>query len=135
LQRSLAGPPLRGLGRLLAAIALLLQIATPTLYPVGQVHPANDIGDLSAALGEHALCLSADRDASGRPEYPGPKPARHEMAACCFWHGGTALAADCGAHFEPVVFARPPGISTPGPEIPARRRTGAVGARAPPIQA
>ncbi|MBV9202265.1 MAG: hypothetical protein JOY83_21550 [Alphaproteobacteria bacterium] len=134
-QRIRAGPPLWGLGWLLAAIGLLLQVAAPTVYPAGQVQFANDTGGLSAALGEHALCLSRVQDASGDPDHPAPKPAHHEVAACCFWHGGTALVADCGAHFEAVVFARPSGIFGSVTQIPARRLTGAVGPRAPPIQA
>jgi hypothetical protein len=113
----------------------LLQIAAPTLYPAGPAGLANDIGGLAAALGEHALCLSGDRDASGNPDHPAPKPSRHDIATCCFWHGGTALAPDFAAHFEPVVFDRHRAIFTAVAQSPARRLTGAVGARAPPIQA
>jgi hypothetical protein len=121
-----------GLARVLAAIALLLQIAVPSLHPPGL---ANAIGDLSAAFDEHALCLSGDRGTSDRPSDQTPKPAHHDFAACCFWHGHMALALAPGANLEPVAFAPSRSILTPAPQALARRLTGAIGARAPPTQA
>jgi hypothetical protein len=116
----------------LAAIALLLQIAIPTLHPLGL---ANGAGDLSTAFDEHALCLSGDRNSRDKPGDSAPKPVHHEFAACCFWHGSTALAPAPAALLEPVAFARSGIIFTASTKAPARRLTGANGARAPPIQA
>jgi hypothetical protein len=119
----------------LAAIALLLQIAVPTLHPPGLPGLANDTGDLSATLDEHALCLSGDRGTSDSPSDQTPKPVHHEFAACCFWHGCTALALAPGSNLQLVVFAPSRGIFTPATQALARRLSGAIGARAPPTQA
>jgi hypothetical protein len=114
-------------------MALLLQIiSVPTSHWPGPLGLANDSGDLSAALDEHALCLSGDRGTSDIPSDQAPKPAHHEFAACCFWHGNTALALAPGADLQPVAFARSRSIFTPSAQAPARRLTGAIGARAPP---
>jgi hypothetical protein len=119
----------------LAVIALLLQITTPSLHPPGQVRLANDAGDLSAALDEHALCLSGDRGTPDNPSDQAPKPVHHDSAACCFWHGNTGLALAHGVNLELVAFARSRSVFTPHTPAPARRLTGAIGARAPPTQA
>ena len=91
---------------MLAAIALLLQVAIPNLHPPGQLRLANDAGDLSAAFDEHALCLSGDRGTPDNPSDHAPKPAHQEGAACCFWHGNTGLALTPVANLELVAFAR-----------------------------
>ena len=127
--------PRYGFGWVLAVIALLLQITTPSLHPPGQVRLANDAGDLSAAFDEHALCLSGDRDTPDNPSDQAPKPVHHDSAACCFWHGNTGLALTPGANLELVAFARSRSVFTPHTPTPARRLTGAIGARAPPTQA
>jgi hypothetical protein len=119
----------------LAAIALLLQIAIPSLHPPGQLGLANDAPDLSAAFDERALCLSEDRGTPDNPSDHAPKPLHHEAAACCFWHGNTALALAPGVNLELVAFARSRSVFTPHTPAPARRLTGAIGARAPPAQA
>jgi len=126
---------LSGLGRLLAAVGLLLQIAAPSFYSAGPLPLANDAGDLSAAFGEHALCLSGDRDASGNPSYPAPKPVRHEVAACCFWHGNSTLALVPDAKLELVSFVEPLRGFPPSEQVWLRRLTGSIGARAPPFRA
>jgi hypothetical protein len=114
-------------------MALLLQIiSVPTLHRPGPLGPANDSGDLSAALDEHALCLSGDRNTSDNPTDEAPKPVHHNSALCCFWHGNTALALVLGAPLELVAFARSRGIFTLSRQAPARRLTGAIGARAQP---
>ena len=123
----------RPLGWVLAAVALLLQIAAPTLYPAGLLRLANGAGDLSPAVGEHALCLSGNRDGSGNPSHPAPKPAHHELAACCFWHGNTTLALAPDAKLELVLFARSLLGFTPSEQAGPRGLTGSIGARAPPI--
>jgi hypothetical protein len=119
----------------LAAIALLLQIAMPTLHPLGPLGLVNNVDDLSAAFDEHALCLSGDKGTTDNPTDQTPKPVHHEFAACCFWHGYTALALTPSANLAPVAFAGSRSIFTPATQVPARRLTGAVGARAPPTQA
>jgi hypothetical protein len=116
-------------------MALLLQIAAPTLYPASRLRLVNDAGDLSAVFGEHALCLSEDRDASGSPSYPAPKPAHHEVAACCFWHGNSTLALVPDAKLELVSFVQSLLSFTPSEQAWLRRLTGTIGARAPPLQA
>jgi hypothetical protein len=118
-----AGRSRWGLGPVLAAMALLLQIiSVPTLHWPGPLGLANDSGDLSAALDEHALCLSGDRNTSDNPTDQAPKPVNRN----------TALALVLGAPLELVAFARSRGIFTPSAQAPARRLTGAIGARAPP---
>jgi hypothetical protein len=134
-QRRQAGRPRYGLGQVLAATALLLRITIPILHPASALGLANDAGDLSAAFDEHALCLSGDRGTPDDPSDHAPKPVHHESAACCFWHGNTGLALAPGVNLELVAFARSHsvfGLHTPAP---ARRLTGAIGARAPPIKA
>ena len=90
------GRPVPLAARVLAIVplpALLLQIiSVPTLHWPGPLGLANDSGDLSAALDEHALCLSGDRNTSDNPTDQAPKPVHHNSALCCFWHGNTALA-------------------------------------------
>jgi hypothetical protein len=131
-----AGRSRWGLGPVLAAMALLLQIiSVPTLHWPGPLGLANDSSDLSAALDEHALCLSGDRNTSDNPTDQAPKPVHHEFAACCFWHGNAALALAPAAALEPVTFARSGVVFAPWKQVSQRRLTGAIGARAPPIQA
>src|SRR5258705_8909318 len=74
-----------GLGLILAAIALLLQVALPILHPPVLVGSAEQAGDLAAGFDEHALCLAqgrGDPDA-GTPADQAPQPRDHELAACC----------------------------------------------------
>jgi hypothetical protein len=100
---------LGGLGQVLAALALLLQIAVPSLHRPILLSFANSAGDLNGAYDEHALCLArGNSDLS--PEAPAdqvPKPTHHDLAACCFWHGGTGFALIPTATIEPVRFAQP----------------------------
>ena len=134
-QRRQAGRPRYAFGRVLAAIALLMQITIPILHSSTPLGLANKAGDLSAAFDEHALCLSGDPGTSDNPSDQAPKPVHHEPAACCFWHGSTGLALASGVNLEPVAFARSCGVFTPHTLVSARRLTGAIGARAPPTQA
>jgi len=101
----------------------------------GPLGPANYSGDLSAALYEHALCLSGDRNTSDNPTDQAPKPVHHNSTLCCFWHGCTALALAPGSNLQLVAFAPSRGIFTPATQALARRLSGAIGARAPPTQA
>ena len=124
-----------GLARVLAAIAVLLQIAIPGLYLPGQLGLANQAADLSASFDEHALCLSGDPGTPENPSDQAPKPVHHEAAACCFWHGNTALVLAPGVNLELVGFARSRSIFGRHTRVAARRATGAHGARAPPARA
>jgi hypothetical protein len=134
-QRRHAGRPRYGLGQVLAATALLLQITIPILHPASPPGLANEAGDLFAAFDEHALCLSGDRGTPDDPSDHAPNPVHHESVACCFWHGNTGIALAPGANLELVAFARSRGIFKPDTPAPTRRLTGAIGARAPPTQA
>jgi hypothetical protein len=108
------GAPLRsagylaGLGQVLAALALILQIAVPSLHRPILLNFANSAGDLNGAYDEHALCL-ARGSGDPSPEAPAdqaPKPTHHDLAACCFWHGATGFALTPTATIEPVTFAK-----------------------------
>ena len=95
------------LGQILAAVALLLQIAVPGLHRPILLNFANSAGDLNGANDEHALCRARGSDPT--PEAPTdqvPKPTHHDLAACCFWHGSTGLALAPAATIEPVTFER-----------------------------
>src|SRR5882672_9451048 len=50
-----------GLGLVLAAIALLLQVAVPILHSPVLVGSAGPAGDLATGFDEHALCLAQGR--------------------------------------------------------------------------
>jgi len=63
-----------GLGRVLAAIALVLQITLPILHPTTPPGLANDAADLYAAFDGHALCLSGDPGTPDSPSDHAPKP-------------------------------------------------------------
>jgi hypothetical protein len=120
---------------LLAAVALLLQIATPILHPAGPFPLGSDAGVFADAFDEHALCLSGDRSTPNNTTDQTPKPVNHNLALCCFWHGNAALAPAPDIKLELVAFARRHSTFTPETRTATRRLTGAVGARAPPIQA
>jgi hypothetical protein len=99
---------LGGLGQVLAAVALLLQIAVPILHHPILLSVANSAGGLYGAYDEHALCLARGRS-DPSPEAPAdqvPKSTHHDLAACCFWRGGTGFALTPTATIEPVTFAR-----------------------------
>jgi hypothetical protein len=108
----------------------------PILHARGALSFAKNSGDISAALDEHALCLSGDRGTtSDSPSDQTPKPVDHEISACCLWHGSAALALVPGANLERIAFAPSHSIFTPAEQALARRLSGAIGARAPPTQA
>jgi hypothetical protein len=101
-----------GLGLVLAAIALLLQVTLPILHSPVLVGSAEQAGDLVAGFDEHALCRAqgrGDPDA-GTPADQAPHPGEHDPAACCFWHGSTTLALVPPTIIERVAFA-PSGIA------------------------
>jgi hypothetical protein len=126
-----------GLGLVLAAIALLLQVAVPILHSpvlVGSTEPA---GDLATGFDEHALCLAQGRGdpGSGTPADRAPHPGDHDLAACCFWHGSTTLALVPPTIIERVAFARSGIAFTSSTEVARPRRAGTTRARAPPVRA
>jgi hypothetical protein len=135
-QRGRGGRHRRRPGLVLAAISVLLQIvATSILHPPGALDLADLAREFTVALDEHALCLSGDRGSAENPSDQTPKPAQHESGSCCFWHGNAAIALTPGAKVEPVAFARWRSKLTASRLVHARRLTGAIGARAPPISA
>ena len=131
----LRASPMNCFGPVLAAIALLLQIALPALHPPVPLGSAGGLGKFSGAFDEHALCLAPDPGDARTPADQAPKPVHHEFAACCFWHGNAALAVAPAAPLESVAFASSSIVFTPFRQIVRPRLTGAVGARAPPARA
>jgi hypothetical protein len=99
---------LGGLGQVLAAVALLLQIAVPSLHRPILLIFQNDAGALNVAYDEHALCLArgSGDPIPGAPTNQVPNPTHHELAACCFWHGSAGFALATAATIEPVTFER-----------------------------
>jgi len=134
-KRQRAGRPPCRLGQVLSALALLLQTALPGLHTPVPSGFTSAAGELSAGLDEHALCLAQRGGDSETPSDQAPKPVHHGLAACCFWHGNTGFAPTPAATLEPVAFARSVVVFAPWKRVSPRRLTGAIGARAPPIQA
>jgi hypothetical protein len=125
---------------LLSVFALCLQLIAPALR--SSLHPDSRTanGDLSALLGEHALCLGAPAGSStGKPATPA-EPAKdhhHDFASCCFWHGNAgqpspAITAGVAVSLGIARIAfRPPTYSIVVPTHPS----GTFSARAPPVSA
>jgi hypothetical protein len=127
---------LSGLGQVLAALALLLQIAIPGLHRPTLAISISSTGDSYGAYDEHALCVAWTSSDPG-PAAPAdqvPKPTRPDLAACCFWHGGTGFALAPTAIIEPVTFA---GSAVDFHPLPVDVRTlfpVTIRARAPPVR-
>jgi DUF2946 family protein len=126
-----------GLGLVLAAIALLLQVVVPILHSPVWIGSAEQAGDLAAGFDEHALCLAQGRSdpGSGTPADQAPHPGDHDLAACCFWHASTTLALVPPAIIERVTFARSGVAFTPSTEVGRPCLAGTTRARAPPVRA
>src|SRR5216683_6500352 len=126
-----------GLGLVLAAIALLLQVAVPILHSPVLVGSAEKAGDLAAGFDEHALCLAQGRGdpGSGTPADQAPQPRDHDLAACCSWHGSTTFALVPSTIIERVAFARSGVAFTSPTEVARPRPAGIIRARAPPVRA
>jgi hypothetical protein len=127
---------LGGLGQVLAAVALLLQIAVPSLHRPILLSFANSAGDIYGAYDEHALCL-ARGSSDPSPEAPAdqvPKPTHLDLAACCFWHGGTGFSLTPTATIEPVTFARSEVHFNPPLDDVRTLFPVTVRARAPPVR-
>ena len=125
------------IGVVCAAIALLLQIAMPSLHPPGMLGSANGAGDFSVAFDEHALCLAWNSGDFGpkTPADKAPKPTDHDFAGCCFWHGSVGTVLAPAVLVEPVAFAAPRvAFTAPPADIPTRPSVN-VRARAPPAGA
>jgi hypothetical protein len=122
------------LGRVLAAIALLLQLALPGLHTPPLLGFDGKSGTFSNILDEHALCLVRDGGDKEAPPDRAPRPENDGFLNCCLWHGTATLglvapAASAPAEFpaSEIVFARSAAIIT---DRPVR----AFGARAPPTR-
>jgi hypothetical protein len=125
------------IGVVFAAIALLLQIAGPSLHPPRLLGSANGAPDFSIAFDEHALCLARNSGDSGSetPADKAPKPRDHDFAACCVWHAAAGAVLAPAALVEPVAFAASRiAFTAPLADIPTRL-PGTVRARAPPLRA
>jgi hypothetical protein len=97
-----------GLGHVLAAVALLLQIALPSLHRPILLILENSVGGLSASYDEHALCL-APNSSETTPQPPVdrfPKSTDHDLVGCCAWHSSTGFALPRAPTIELVTFAR-----------------------------
>jgi hypothetical protein len=134
-QRRRAQYPSSGLGQLLAAIALLLQIAIPGLHTPELLRLAAGVGDLAAAFDEHALCLARGSNEIDEPDKKSPKPAHHPSGVCCFCHGGPGLTTAPAMRLEPLAFVATRIAFYPSRQFSPRRFTGAGNPRAPPVRA
>jgi hypothetical protein len=118
---------------LLAAIALLAQIASPMLHsPVLRVSE-HSFADVSAAVDPLALCLAPG---GGVPDPAAPADRApdpdHGCAACCFWHGSVGAVCNPTVPGEPIAFAQiRVAFTAPPADVPIRRSS-VVRARAPP---
>ena len=125
-------------GLVLAALALCLQLIAPNMHSAMPLALRAGGDELSALLGEHALCLGAVSGApaedSDAPTWP-PEERHHEFAACCFWHGTGGLSLPRMAVATSIVFDLA-GVAFPGRTsailVPARL-SGTFAARAPPV--
>jgi hypothetical protein len=124
-----------GFGRVLAVVALLLQIALPNLHPQALFGTDAGTGEFVGAFDAHALCLARDRSDREKPPKQAPPPVHHELAGCCFCYGNSGLAITPAATLVRVAFTRLHIAFTPSGEVRPRRLTGAIGARAPPERA
>jgi len=127
-----------GLGQVLAAVALLLQIALPSLQRPILLILENNAGGLNAAYEEHALCLVRN-SSEATPQPPvdqPPKPTHHDLVGCCPWHGCTGFALPrAAAAIEPVTFARSVVSFSPLPDDIRTLFPATVRARSPPVRA
>jgi len=123
-------------GVVFAAIALLLQIAVPSLHRPSQIGSQNGARALFVNFDEHALCLTQHSTAPDSPAPADKAPkVEHDFAACCMWHGAAGAVLASAARVEPVVFAAfIVAFTAPQAGIPTRL-SGAARARAPPAGA
>jgi hypothetical protein len=124
------------LGAVLAAIALLAQIAGPTLHPPLLNASAKGFGDFFAAFDAHALCLTPDAHGPGSATPAGGAPkVDHGSATCCFWHGSAGFAPSPAAIIERVAFWSVRIAFAVSAENVPTRLSGTFRARAPPLGA
>jgi hypothetical protein len=124
-----------GFGQVVAAIALLLQIALPGPHTPLPLNFTNDSSDFSTAFDEHALCLARDDGSTETPGKQAPNPDHHTLAACCLWHAVGALVPAPAATLGLVAYGQSAIFGTPPRQFAPRPLTGALGARAPPTRA
>jgi hypothetical protein len=124
----------RRLGRIAAAVGLLLQIALAGFHSPILPDAGTGSGKLVPIADEHALCLARDGGATETPADHPAKPAVHDFASCCYWHGSPAVVPASVAALQPIVFTRTGIVDRPNRSLAARLQTGAGGARAPPLR-
>jgi hypothetical protein len=132
-----------GLGLVLAAIALLLQVALAILHSPVLVGSAELAGDLAAGFDEHALCLAqgrGDPDA-GTPADQAPQPPRsrtcgvlllawqHDLGARAAHYHRAGRVCSIGRRFHVADGGRP---ASPGRHHSRSRATGKSLAPPPP---
>jgi hypothetical protein len=124
----------RRLGRIAAAVGLLLQIALAGFHSPILPDVRAGSGEFAPIAEQHALCLAQGAGTNETPAGHPAKPAAHDFASCCYWHASPAVAPASVAALQPVVFARTGIVDRPNRSPAARLQTGAGGARAPPLR-
>lgn len=126
------GHEIGGLGRFLAMLALLLQIASPG----SSSPPAVDFDNDAAGL-VHALCLGSREGATEQPakQAPSRDHSSHSHAICCFSYRSIGLCITSAVAPEPVAFASTSVVFQLPSQATRSRFAGTVGARAPPERA
>jgi hypothetical protein len=125
-----------GFGQVLAAVALLLQIALPSLHRPLLLILENNAGDLNASYDEHTLCL-APNSSETTPQPPVdrfPKSTHHDFLGCCPWNGSTGFALPRAPTIEPVTFGRSVVSFNPLLDDTRTLFPAAVRARGPPVR-
>ena len=126
------GQEIAGLGRFLAMLALLLQIALPGSSSPSAVGFDNDAVGLV-----HALCLGSREGTTEQPAKQAPSRDHysHSHAACCLSHGSIGLRIASAVTPEPVAFAPTSIVFQLPRQVTRSRFAGTVSARAPPERA
>jgi hypothetical protein len=126
--------PLNRLGQVLAAIALLLQLALPGLHTPTPLGSNQESGTYSGVLDEHALCLAGNGGNTEIPSDRAPNPENHAFPDCCLWHAA-APGLIATATSAPVEFEQSEIVFAASARVVTGRLVRAFGARAPPVRA
>jgi hypothetical protein len=124
-------------GRLLAIVALCVQLVAPGLHGPALLSPSEQ-SELAALLSVHALCIAADtrQPRHQPPAKQAPEQTDEHLAACCSWHGNQGQGISKPTTLEPIAFDHAEvSLSAPAAVVGAARLPGTVRARAPPISA
>lgn len=124
------------IARLLALVALCLQVFVPAISVISLLPPAGQTV-FGGLFDPDLICHAADPDQQPRPESPAkPAPHRLDHAACCPWHGNASLSVPVPAIVEQIALAyAAASFPTPTGIIVAAHRPGDVRARSPPAEA